>query len=269
MQSNLKAQLLTIRLLSQIDDKMKLMSPKQLCVGVTMLSKLREYCLSDELVDQRVNICDRFDVDQSNEVFNDDNYDLKNEAEELVIGSLFPGSNIREIFQLCDNILLRLLNHVRAIISSFSAREMKVMLNISRHMQHKKLLVAIKNEIDSRVDLVRKCLSLKDHGPIEDAHQNEDDVKESTGTYTSKIRRLFSSTPQLETNENESESRNKDDLTENINILRCTLNDMSSNDFLLKTALEAAYDLGICTWQMRGIQKKCETDHPPLSYLYL
>lgn len=263
MHRNVKAQLLMMHLLSHVDDQMKLMLPKELCFGGSILLKLREFCLSDELVDQQVI------MNESNEVCKDNIYDMKSKAEEFVIGSLFPGSNIREIFHLCDSILLRLLNHVKAVISSFTAREMKVMLDIARHMQHKRLLSAITNEIDSRVELARKCLLSDDQGPIEDVHHSENDDSKSSGTYTSKIRRLFSSSLQLETNENESESRDKDELDENINVLRCTLNDMASNDLILKAALDGAYDLGICAWHMKIRQEGDEAGHPPLSYLYL
>jgi len=253
IQTNTRVQMMLKNLLLHLDNQIDVMSPKELCGTGRILVNLRSSCLPDG--DENI-----VKVPELNAVIlEDDDDDIENEAEELVISSLFPSSNRRDMMQICDAVVTHLLNRARTNITHFTPKEMTILLDTFNAKHRKHIFDAIKVEIDRRLGLVRNELSKTDNTDIEEGAKVEDKIHSKS--YKSKLRHLFHvggrSGDETTYDGNESE-----EVSQVINLLRDTLNEDALNMVLLRTAFDSAYDLGRCRWQTTiGLQtRKCAPD---------
>ena len=253
IQTNTRVQMMLKNLLLHLDNQIDVMTPKELCGAGRILVDLRSSCLPDG--DENI-----VKVPELNgEILEDDDHNIENEAEELVISSLFPSSYRRDVMQICDVIVTHILNRARTNITHFTPAEMTILLDTFDAKHRKPIFDTIKVEIDRRLGLVRNELSKTDNADIEEGAKVEDRIHSKS--YRSKLRNLFQ-VGGRNGDETTYDGTESEEVSQVINLLRDTLNEDALNMVLLRTAFDSAYDLGRCRWQTtRGLQnRKCAPD---------
>jgi len=259
IQTNTRVQLMLKNLLLHLDNQITAMTPKELCGAGRIIVNLRSFCLSDGDEDALENQ-ESSKVDEN--ILDEVDRDVENEAEELVISSLFPISNRKDMLQLCDAIVPRLLNRSRTSITCFTPKEMTIILDTFNAKHRKALFDTIQIEIDRRISLVRSELSKSDDTEIEEDAKSK--RKSDNKSYKSQLRQLFSAGSAIERSEEDTtyDGIKSEEVSQVVDLLRDTLNEDALNMVLLRTALDSAYDLGRCKWQTtRSVQnRKCVPD---------
>jgi hypothetical protein len=266
IQTNTRVQLMLKNLLLHLDSQIIAMSPKELCGASRIIVNLRSYCFTEgdeEVVgNQKSSNVDKL-------ILGEGERDIENEAEEFVINSLFPSSNRRDMMQLCDAIIPRLVNRSITSITYFTAKEMTTILDTFDVKYWNTLFDIIQTEINRRLGLVRRDLSKTEGADMELDTKSEG--KSENSSYKSKLRNLFtvgSAIPSIK-GYTAYDGLESEEVSQVVNLLRNTLNEDALNQFLLRTALNSAYDLGRCRWQTtRSLQNMKSVRDWSLSDLY-
>jgi len=265
IQTHTRVQLILKNLLVHIENNIDNMTPSELCAGGRVLTHLRKLCLSDEDGDVEASVDNDVDIDGNT---------LENEEEEIVISSLFPSTNRRDMMQLCDTVLARLATRSKNRITSFTAKDMNDLLGLfdsTDDTQYRTVFDAVQKEVDKRIELVRAKLAKNDHITEEDNLDERMQVEQNShgGTYTSRLRKLLSK-KQVKKSKDQS-PHGEGDLRETmqvVDLLRDTLNTDALHKVLLRNALDAAYDMGRCRWSTTQSIHHVKTQTKCISQIY-
>ncbi len=263
IQTDSKIQLLLKNIILHLDTKVENMTSKDLCNVGQVLSNLSAMCLcfEEDIVDI---------IPESGRDFVVDGEESEDE-QEIVISSLFPSTNRRDMLQLCDTVLNRIIFHSQLRIKSFTPQDMKDLLCIIDfdRSRYQKVFESVRDEIAKRRRLVKKQLSIPSQTQEVgvSAFSSGDDNRSET--HRSPLRNLFFKERINDQNDDTVEEKLLDETTVGLELLRSSLDGEAFDRMLLKGVLEAAYDMGKCCRRTGGFEEREHSiERHILSYIY-
>ena len=250
IQTDSKVQLLLKNIILHLDTEVENMTSKDLCSVGQVLINLSAMCLciEEDIVDI---------IPESGRDFVVDGEESEDE-QEIVISSLFPSTNRRDMLQLCDTVLNRIILHSQLRINSFTPQEMKDLLCLIDFdkSRYQKVCESVREEIAKRRRLVKKQLSISSQRQEGGVSAFSSDDENGSETYRSPLKSLFFKKRINDQNDDAVEGNILDETTAGLELLRSSLDGEAFDRMLLKGVLEAAYDMGKCCRRSGGFKER-------------
>ena len=257
IRTNTRIQLLLKNMILHFSDKFDTMTPLELCQLGRALRDIRIMCLAI--------LEDENDITNAplTEYIPDQNDD--NDEEDIVIDSLFPSSNLRDILKLSDTMLIQVFLKSMHEITSFASNELNTLLDLldSGYLQHEEIVETIRNEVEARIalgsDISSRTMDVhiqidKDIAPKLVQEQGQIHNSPLKKKLRQEQKRIESSDEMIR--EDDASSQKVAGIPEDDFLLLGAFTTNTFHEMMVRKTLEAAYDLG----RARQRTSKCPVD---------